>query len=250
MNEFSKTISISYYMTDTKLYLTQSYLVDILQDLAIEHSDSLGYTLEWLYAIDRGWAIINWHICIVDRYPKCGEKVKIKTWAISCRRLQAERSFIIEDEEGNILVKATSFWVFMDLKRRRPTSIPVEMEGKYRSDLESIIKDEKFIMKNIDGKEIVYSEDFSVKRSETDTNGHTNNARYIQWAIDMVPDRVYDKLNNFDIAVMYKKECYKDTKITAKTYISENDIETKLTTCFLDSTDNEKVFCQVDTIWK
>jgi len=250
MNEFSKSLNVSYYMTNTNLCLTPNYLVDILQDLAIEHSDYLGYTLEKLYAMERGWAIINWHIYVVKRYPRCGEKITIKTWATSCRRLQAERSFLIEEEYGNALIKASSFWVFMDLKRRRPTPIPAEMEGNYRSDLEPIIKDEKFIMEKVEGKEPIETAEFSVKRSEIDTNGHTNNARYLQWAMDMVPDTVFDELNNFDIVVAYKKECYKGTEVTAKTYISENSDKIKITTCFMDTTDETKVFCQVDTLWE
>ena len=247
--KYEETAVISYYSTDTGLTLTQSNLAVLFQDLAIRHSDSLGYTLHYLGEEQKGWAITNWHIQ-VQRFPQCGEKVRMETWSSSCRRMQAERSYHMLDEQGNIIVKAASRWIYMDLKRRRPTAIPKSMEEDYYSGLEAAIENEKYKLPIGEEQNLVLAVDFQVRRSETDTNRHTNNTQYIAWAMDMVPDYIYDSYHSYDIGVVYRKECYRNSKITAKTYIRDIEEEKEVITYFLDANDNSIIFCEVATLWQ
>ena len=84
---YTEQQQISYFEVDNNLYLTPSALVFHLQDTAIRHSDTLGYTLDYMAQHQRGWAVVNWHI-IIEHMPKCGEDIKIVTWSSKCRRMQ------------------------------------------------------------------------------------------------------------------------------------------------------------------
>ncbi len=53
-----------FFEVDNNLFLTPSALVFHLQDTAIRHSASLGYTLDYMAEHHRGWAVVNWHIII------------------------------------------------------------------------------------------------------------------------------------------------------------------------------------------
>ena len=49
-------------LVDGDLFLTPSSLAVYLQDAAILHSDSIGYTIDYFNNEKKGWVIINWHI--------------------------------------------------------------------------------------------------------------------------------------------------------------------------------------------
>ena len=57
--KFIKNADISYYMTDRNGNLTLSALTGFFQDIAIEHSDSAGYTVNKLLELSLGWVITN-----------------------------------------------------------------------------------------------------------------------------------------------------------------------------------------------
>lgn len=247
--KYEETAVISYYSTDTRLLLTQNNLAVLFQDLAIRHSDSLGYTLHYLGEEQKGWAITNWHIQI-DRFPEYGEKVLMQTWSSSCKRMQAERSYHMLDEKGNIIVKASSRWIYMDLNRRRPTAIPKSMEEDYYSGLEAAIENEKYHLPKGEDENLVFEVPLVVRRSETDSNRHTNNTQYIAWAMDMIPDYIYDSYHSYDIGVVYRKECYRNSEVMAKTYVKDIDEGKEVITYFLDAADHSVIFCQVATLWQ
>lgn len=247
-DEFFQDVIITYFSVDNKLLLKPSSLVLYLQDLAIEHSNSLGYTLEYLAEKKRGWAITNYHITI-DRFPKCGEKIKIYTWSCKCSRMQAERCFRVEDENGNVIIKAMTRWIFMDLYNRCPVEIEEDMQKAYYSPVPAIIEDEKYIMPKASEKNIFLKKQFAVTRSSMDTNGHANNAKYIEWAIDDVPDEIYDNFSLKDIKVVYRKECYKDYPILSNCYISGTPNEARVISVFSDIDDEKVVFSEVVSSW-
>jgi len=145
MNSYEKTIDISYNDINNRFMLTKARLADMLQEMAIEHSDSLGYSTESLLEQERGWIITNWHI-IMDRTPVKDEKIKVTTWSEGMKRLMATRGFVAEDENGCRVMRAASRWMFMDLKDRKPTVVPKEMEEKYYSGIAPAIEDEKYRM--------------------------------------------------------------------------------------------------------
>ncbi|HCT65550.1 MAG TPA: hypothetical protein DIC60_09860 [Lachnospiraceae bacterium] len=246
--KYEETAVIAFNNTNARLQLTQNSLTVLFQELAIHHSDSLGYTLHYLSEEQKGWAITNWHI-LIDRFPKYGEEVTMQTWSPSCRRMQAERSFRMIDSNGNIIARASSRWIYMDFKRRRPTTISKSMEEDYYSGLESIIKKENYKLPKRDEENLVLEVGLSVRRSETDSNGHTNNTQYITWAMDLVPDYIYDGYHSYDIGVVYRRECYRNSEIIAKTYVKDIAEEKEVITCFLDANDNSIIFCEVATLW-
>ena len=61
---YKEDFTISYFGTDNEFKLTPSSLAVYFQDLAISHSNSIGYTLDYLGNLHRGWAITNWHIIV------------------------------------------------------------------------------------------------------------------------------------------------------------------------------------------
>lgn len=249
MGYYEEKTEISYYAVNSSLCLKPASLATLFQDLAIRHSDSLGYTIEYLSQKQRGWAITNWHIEVI-RYPKCGEQVTLRTWASSTKRILAERSYIVLDSHGEEIIKANSRWVFMDLEKRKPDSVPGEMQERYFSGLGPAIEKERYRLPAAEEDSFENDMEFTVKRSETDTNGHANNVQYIAWAMDSVPDEIYYSRYAFDIRVVYRKECYRNSLVKARTFVKDTEDGKEVITNFYDGNDSGIVFCEVATLWR
>lgn len=55
--------------------------------------------------------------------------------------------------------------------------------------------------------------DFHVRRSDIDTNGHVNNARYVEWMIEGIPEDLTQDYQLSELEVIYKKETMYGTDI-------------------------------------
>lgn len=242
--------TIGYFETNSQLSLTLSALMVYLQDTAILHSDSLGYTLDYLAERKRGWAVVNWHIAI-NRMPKRGETMRIWTWSNKIRRMQAERSYYVYDENGNVIIHVASRWIYMDLERRRPVPIEPDMEERYGDSPICAIEQEKFTLPQVSEEETPILREFTITRRDTDTNGHANNVKYIEWAMDDVPDAVYDMTQVYDLKVVYRKECYKGSKLKSKCYVRDLPHgEKEVISYFVDPEEEKTVYAQVSSRWR
>lgn len=250
LKPYEETVCIGYFESDARLCLNPSALMVHLQDTAIRHSDSLGYTLDYMANWRRGWALINWHI-VIHRTPKCGETLRIATWSDKCRRMQAERCFLLYDEKGEIVIRAASRWAFMDLENRCPTQVPEEMEQKYGSANQPVIPNEKYKFPKQEEGAAIQRRTFTVTRRDTDNNGHVNNVKYIEWAMDDVADEVYDAMALADLKVVYRKECYKGDEILSKCVsqaLSDGSVE--VISSFVCPQDEKQVYAQVASVWR
>ena len=213
--------TVSYFQTDSSRSMSPSALLSCLQDCAVRHSDSIGFTLDYMEEHKRGWAVTNWHLRLY-RMPSYGEKINIQTWSSRCRRFQAERAYYMFDEKGNKLLDGASRWMFMDLEARKPANVPQEMAEAFVTKQEPAIENEKFFMPKEAEGEPVCDRELTVTRRDTDSNGHANNVKYLEWIMDDVPDAIYD-MHLRDMKMVYRKECVRGDTVRIKTYVKDTE---------------------------
>ena len=122
---------VRYFQIDSNSCMTPAALLSSLQEMAITHSDTLGYTIDYMLEHQWFWSVLNWHLKLY-RMPKYGEKIILQTWSDKFARIQANRSFFVFDVEGNKLMDGISRWAFMDLEKRK---IPDAQRTQRRADL-------------------------------------------------------------------------------------------------------------------
>lgn len=244
---YEESLKISYFQIDANRTMTPAALFSDLQEVAINHSDSLGYSVEYMAEIQSGWAVINWHL-EVERMPKLGEKIKIQTWCEKCRRMQAIRCFHVLDEKKEIIIKGISRWIFMDLQKRKPANIPDEMVLRYHSGQESSIPGEKFLMPKEGEGDVAAIRSLIITRRDTDTNGHANNVKYLEWAMDDVPDEIYDNMHLVDVRIVYRKECIRGDEVGVKTYVRVIEGGKEVLTFITDK--EQTILAEVATLWR
>lgn len=184
MYEFTSRVRFS--EVDPELNMTIPALLSRMQDCSVFHSDSVGYGVQPASRADHGWIIISWQIDI-RKCPKLGEAITTRTMAVAMRGFEADRDFVITDQEGNVLAQAVTKWIYFDLIRQIPKRIPKAEQAAYGKD-EGL--DVKRLSRKIPIPENVTpkrEQAFEIQSFQIDINGHMNNLQYIDLALMCLP---------------------------------------------------------------
>lgn len=184
MIKYTKDLTIQCYETDASWRLKPASFMNFAQEAAGNHAVYLGFGYDDLIASNTAWILSRVHVEFVDT-PKWKEDITLTTWHKGLNRLFFLRDFILTDKEGRTRVKATTSWLVLNLETRRLVRDPKLMEDGTVC-TENVIEtpaDKVQMPKDI---EAVHVMDHIVAYSDVDMNAHTNNAMYMQWAMDAV----------------------------------------------------------------
>lgn len=184
MIKYTEKHTIPCYDTDASWRLKPTSFMNMAQEAAGRHAVYLGFGYDDLIKTNTAWILSRVHVEFPDT-PKWREDITLQTWHKGLNRLFFLRDFILTDDSGNVKVKATTSWLVLNLETRRLVRDPKLMEeGTVCT--ESVIEtpaDKVQMPKYVDA-ELVRKH--TVSYSDIDTNGHTNNAMYMQWSMNSV----------------------------------------------------------------
>ena len=184
MNRFTQNFHIPCYNTDSSWRLKPAAFMDLAQEAAGLHAVKLGFGYDDLIKNNTAWILSRVNIQFVDT-PVWREDITLTTWHKGAGRLFFLRDFIMTDKEGKAKVKATTSWLVLNLETRRLVRDPMLMEeGTVCTDNVIETPAEKVQMPKDVPAELVL--EHTVAYSDVDMNAHTNNAMYMQWAMDAV----------------------------------------------------------------
>jgi acyl-ACP thioesterase len=164
--------------------LKPAAFMDLAQEAANLHATRLGFGYDEMIESKSAWVLSRMRVVFEDT-PKWREEVSLMTWHKGLDRLFFLRDFLMTDKEGNPKIKATTSWLVINLQTRRLVRDPKLLdEGTICSDNVLGNPADKVVMpKDAEPQLIV---EHVVGYSDLDMNGHANNARYMQWAMDAV----------------------------------------------------------------
>lgn len=222
---YEKQYEINYYDVDFKFRCKVTSMMNFFGDIGTRQSEELGVGLDFLKEINATWVFYKYDINVI-KYPKYGNKIKIITEITGFKKFYAYRDYLILDENGQILVKATALFFLIDIDKRRPVRIPKDQYNIYgiEDDLQTSIE-----MENIDKlTEIHNSSEFRVRYSDIDTNRHVNNVKYLEWAIEMVPLEVVKNYKLSRVKITFERELTYANSVTSNIQVikvSDNEIK-------------------------
>jgi acyl-ACP thioesterase len=184
MKRLVQNYTIPCYDTDASWRLKPASFMNLAQEAAGQHAVYLGFGYDDLIKTGTAWILSRVHIEFVDT-PKWRDEVVLATWHKGLNRLFYLRDFIMTDKEGRERVKATTSWLVLNLETRRLVRDPQLMEeGTVCTDNVIETPADKVVMpKDVEPEHVM---DHVVAYSDVDMLGHTNNAMYMQWAMDAV----------------------------------------------------------------
>lgn len=217
-----KEYEVNYYEIDYNEKLLITGLVNYFGDIATRHFENVGGSLTYSKEKGMAWVLYKWNIDI-NRYPKYGQKIKVRTNAYSFRKFYGYRTFEAFDEKDNIIARANSIWLLIDTNKRRILRIGEDMYkifGLTKKDNKPL-----FIKKVKLPEKFSIEKSFNVRYSDIDTNRHVNNVKYIDWILETIPLDIILKYTIKHINITYEKEALYGEKIKIFTELKKQDEE-------------------------
>lgn len=171
------TKEITYNDTDFDFKLRLDRLVSFLQEIAIDHSDMVGYDAKSLQDMGMAWVLNKLYLDISD-YPKLGENISVITWSSGIAGVKAFREFVLK-KDGEKITKASSMWTLLDISSKRIKRIPEYLVKAYET--ENFSATSFPVGKYKVGNSAETDENYlqTVRFSDFDTNMHMNNTAYV-----------------------------------------------------------------------
>ena len=210
MNIYEQNYRIAYSDTDPMRRLRLSRLFTLLQEAATNHATALGAGRD--KTLDRGivW-IVTLQQAIVHRMPVYDEPVRIITWPGQPKHLLFPRFYRVEDDGGNALIEASSFWALMDQSTRK--ALFAEQSGVAVPGVRT--GQEIGLPRPPQAPKTEETSVFTVPYSYADQNGHMNNTRYFDLAEDCMPES-FRARTLCEVRTEYSREALPDAEITLK----------------------------------
>lgn len=179
--------SVRCYEVDGAMRLKPAAFMDLAQDMAYLAADAMHFGYEEMIRENKAWVLSRLHFVFED-VPCWRESLELQTWHKGPSGPFYLRDFRFIDKEGRIRVSATSSWVIMDVRERRMcrTSEVTDMIPESTCCREDAIAGQAGKVALPRGAAAVEAGRRTVAYSDVDLQGHTNNARYMVWAMDCI----------------------------------------------------------------
>ena len=191
-----------------------SAILESLQEAAGAHSNLLGCGREELLKLNQTvWVLTRMELHMI-RYPAIGETVTVSTFPMPVRRYFFPRYFIITDAHGEMIGKAGSLWVIMDIHTRKMLPpgevarlIPDNRDLTVPMNLPATVG-------QLQGEEFVT--EYEPVYTDLDVNGHVNNARYVDWLCNAMGIETMQKSEPESIILNYNREILPGQRVTLR----------------------------------
>lgn len=206
--KYSEKRIISCYEANANHNFRPAALLNMMQEAAGRDAATLGFGYEQMISSNTAWVLSRLRV-VFNKYPKWRDEIVLKTWHKGANRLFYLRDFLLEDPSGNNLACATTSWLIIDLSTRRMVRNTYLAENFDNSEMGNAIEAQadKVVFPKDAEPELVHTH--NVVWSDIDTNGHVNNVKYVEWAIDVldydfaIKNPLKELLVNYDSEVRF-----------------------------------------------
>jgi acyl-ACP thioesterase len=191
-------------------------LQNYAQQVAAIDARSLCAGWEDLARQNTAWVLVKIEFEIKGKINNIGT-LQVKTWHAFSDKIKSRREFTFFNEKGEEIAAAASWWLILDLEKRKIVRTPENLLGKNA--------DCVLAMKETDIKQPKFNDVLPISQIEIvsrlediDLNGHVNNTHFTAWALEGAPEDIRRGKFLKNIVINFKAEALKSEKIIVKTY--------------------------------
>lgn len=201
---FERSYHIRYSDLDKNSNLRISAVLDILQDISIAHSTSVGLSLKNMYQKNVAWLLQGWRVEFLEDFDE--SKLDVRTGIMNVRMFESSRKYEIY-QNGVLKAKATGSWFTVDTDKMKVILVPEEIYGAY----DTITEENNCLpfLKQRPVKEIEQISETKVERRDLDTNNHMNNVKSVEVALEVLPENMKVK----ELNITYRKALLPENSI-------------------------------------
>lgn len=196
--------TVPFFGVDQRLALCPRLLLNYFQEAAGIHVELANEDTLALMKKGRAWVLSRIGLA-VQRWPRLGDQLNITTWHTGDKGFKAFRDFEVRCND-EVLISATSMWLFIDLNQKKILRIPKDTSDAYTKetplplnlDLDTWTPATKFT------PDQVYT--MSIRPSDYDPLGHVNNALYFDFLGNLIARALPGAPSPEQIRLQYVKE--------------------------------------------
>ena len=203
MDIWREKLPIRFGHIDRSDRLTLWSIFNFFQEAAISHAAELGVGRDAMASSGQGWILSRLSL-FAERRPRYGEIVQVSSWPRRWDKLFALRDYDIRDAEDKAVVRARGAWLILDVEKRRPLRPQAVMETMPANDGIDAFPEGPAALGAREN--LVKKASRAALYSDVDYNGHANNARYIQWILDITDMDVLTNADQIRFDINYLSE--------------------------------------------
>ena len=183
-NIYHQNIQIPCYDTDASQLLKPVSFMNYAQEMANRHASILGFGYDDMVRTRTAWVLSRMHARFL-KHTAWRDEINMRTWHKGPENLFYLRDFRMTDASGSeVLAVATTSWLVVNIDSHRLIRETIlDESSELKEDAISPSCGKIRIPSGLDSN---LAGTRRVAYSDLDTNGHTNNARYIEWAMDVL----------------------------------------------------------------
>ncbi len=218
MKTYEETFTLRTSQCDMHGKWRPSAVLEAMQETAGVHSQLLGCGRDELLKKNIVWVLSRCEVHM-DRYPAAGEKITISTFPMPTRICFFPRYYLFTDEHGELIGKAGTLWLLMDVQTRhmlppgeiahlipdnRDLSVPMKLPATVGQ-----LQGEEFIS------------EYAPVYTDLDINGHVNNTRYVDWLCNALGVDMMKRFEPESIVLNYNHEVLPTQRVLLHRVIRE-----------------------------
>ena len=193
MEKYQEQLSIKSYHTNQYGQASISSLFNILIEAAWAHAQVMDWGYDSLKSNNLFWVLSRMYFQ-VEKYPKWQDQITLNTWSAGTDGMYAYREYILENDKGEVILRASSAWLILDMETRKIFRLS-EFRDTFPKRIDAnACRNPKRIKPDIHPEPLNY---YPVLFSELDINKHFNSVKYVERVLD---DFGIDFLNNHEPA--------------------------------------------------
>lgn len=203
---FTRNYLVHYYEVGRDNRLTLPALMHYFEDIATLNSEAIGLPLDYYWKTGQVFLLLKWDIAIRS-WPRFNEYVRIETHPTAFKKFMANRKYTVHTSDDKWIAEARSVWMYVDMVTKKPVRIPEEIFEAFGISLDSESQFNQLEeLPEITGVGAASSCPLQVVRRDIDNNGHVNNVRYVEWALESLPAEFARERAISRLKIHYKKE--------------------------------------------
>ncbi len=207
MSVMKHTTKITLYNSyfDLNNRVSAKAILNIFQDVASIHGEEIGVGYLPMLQKNLYWVLSRIKFDIL-KMPEINQTVIIETWPHEKGRIDFDRDMKILNEDGEVLIIATSKWCVIDtINRTLKRTDDITFDGEYFQEKNY---EEKFGKINLPSETPTSKFTYHVGFSDLDHNQHMNNTNYANLVLNAIDNKIF---NHFEINFI--NECLLDDEL-------------------------------------
>ena len=243
---YEKIYEVEYRDTNPRRTCKFSSYMEFMSDIAFKHDASLGLSISDLLETNHTWVVFDYKIKTFKE-TNYQDKLRVTTYIKTFKKYFAVRVFEIYNNKNELVLQSESLAFFIDMIKVKPSTIPDYYYDKYQiCEEDKNIKIEKLKLKKPERIDI--EKKFEVRYSDIDTNGHVNNTKYMEWALEIVPRDIILNYKMSRIKVNFIKEVQYGHTVCVEAKAVNEDEKIVVKTRILNEENTILALCETE--WK